>query len=212
MLSCRGKSIPGIFLLRQKRSDETGWPSSAKGKMGFIERYFFFSFSLIAFEITLSRFLSVLLSYHYVFFILSLTLLGLGLGGMFIYLFRPQIYKEEGRFGILSFWTSLFSLSISLSIFMMVEIGYIHDYLMAITFYGLLLLIPFFLAGVFMADIYRIFPMISSRIYGLDLMGAATGSLVAVLFLNAFGGISTNFILGVIASSFLFSYAPCWVF
>lgn len=173
---------------------------------------FLISFSLIAFEVALSRFLSVLLSYYYVFIVLSLALLGLGLGGMFVHLFRPQIPKEEGRFGILSFWTSLFSLSIPLSILMMVEIGYIQDYLMAITFYGFLLIIPFFLAGVLLAEVYRIFPMISSRIYGLDLMGAATGSLVAVLFLNAFGGISTNFILDVIASSFLFSYTPCWVF
>ncbi len=161
---------------------------------------FFFSLSLIAFEITLSRFLSVLLSYHYVFFIFSLTLLGLGWGGMFIFFFRPQIPKEESRFGILSFWTSLFSLSIPLSILMMVEIGSIQDGLMAIPFYGFLLFIPFFLAGIFLADLYRIFPIISSRIYGLDLLGAAVGSFVAVFLLDAFGGISTHFILGVLAS------------
>ena len=189
----RGKDREGA--LSQEDS-----PLNRKTSWILLSAIFLASFSLIAFEVALSRFLSVLLSYHYVFIVLSLVLLGLGLGGMFVHLFRPQIPKEEGRFGILSFWTSLFSLSIPLSILMMVEIGYIQDYLMAITFYGFLLIIPFFLAGVLLAEVYRIFPMISSRIYGLDLMGAAIGSLCAVLLLNAFGGINSNIILGVIAS------------
>src|SRR4030042_191541 len=87
---------------------------------------FLISLSLIAFEITLSRFLSVLLSYHYVFFILSLALLGLGLGGMFIHMIRPQIPREEKRFRVLALWASLFSISIPVSILLITDVGYIH--------------------------------------------------------------------------------------
>jgi len=44
------------------------------------------------------------------------------------------------------------------------------------------------------------FPAISAWIYGLDLVGAAAGSLVVILALDIFGGISTSFLLGVVAS------------
>ncbi|GAI05745.1 unnamed protein product, partial [marine sediment metagenome] len=43
---------------------------------------FLTSFSLLAFEITLIRLLSVLLLYHFVFAVVSLALLGLGVGGI----------------------------------------------------------------------------------------------------------------------------------
>ncbi len=176
--------------------------SSLDRKTGWIllSAIFLASFSLIAFEITLSRFLSVLLSYHYVFFILSLALLGLGLGGMFIHIIRPQPPGEEKRFGLLALWASLFSISIPVSILLITEAGYIQEIPFAISFYGVLLVIPFFFAGVLLTEIYRMFPVISGNIYGLDLIGAATGSLGSILFLNTFGGIHTNFVLGGVAS------------
>lgn len=40
------------------------------------------SFSLILYEIILTRIFAVLLSYHYVFAVLSLAMLGLGMGGL----------------------------------------------------------------------------------------------------------------------------------
>ena len=73
---------------------------------------FLISFSLLAFEITLTRLLSVVLSYHYVFVVVSLALLGLGTGGIFVYLFRPQRASRHGGFGSLGIFPSLFSLSI----------------------------------------------------------------------------------------------------
>ncbi len=60
---------------------------------------FLISFSLLTFEISLTRVLSVVLSYHYVFVVISLALLGLGVGGIFVRLFRPQIPRGHSRFG-----------------------------------------------------------------------------------------------------------------
>jgi hypothetical protein len=161
---------------------------------------FLTSFSLIAFEITLSRLLSVLLSYHYVFVVLSLALLGLGLGGMFVHFFRSQIPIEEDRFGVLAFFTSLYSLAISLSMILIIQIGYVQNIQMNILLYGFLLLTPFFLAGVILAEVYRMFPIVSTRIYGLDLIGAAAGSFGVIQLLDILGGISISFFLGLGAS------------
>lgn len=60
---------------------------------------FLISFSLLTFEISLTRVLPVVLSYHYVFVVISLALLGLGIGGIFVRLFRPQIPRGHSRFG-----------------------------------------------------------------------------------------------------------------
>jgi predicted membrane-bound spermidine synthase len=158
------------------------------------------SSSLIAFEIALSRFLSVLLSHHYVFLVLSLALLGLGLGGMFVHLFRPlPTPAEEDRFVTLAFFASLYSLTVPFSIILILLAGHLDD-VKNVLLYGIVLLIPFFLAGVLFAEIYRRFPNLSARVYGADLIGAAGGSFGAILLLNLRGGVGAHFVLGVVGS------------
>jgi len=161
---------------------------------------FLTSLGLIAFEIALSRFLSVLLSYHFVFVVLSLALLGLGLGGMFVHLFRPQIPTGENRFRVLAFVTSLLSLAIPFSIILIIQIGYVDPVQMNILISGVVFLIPFFLCGVLFAEAYRMFPVLSGRVYGIDLVGAALGSFGVILFLNLLGGIRTHFLIGFVVS------------
>jgi len=158
---------------------------------------FLVSFSLIAFEIALSRLLSVLLSYHYVFVVLSLALLGLGMGGMFVHFFRPQI-KIRKRSMVL--WGFLYSLAVPFSILLIIQVGYIDHPQINLLISGVLLFIPFFFAGGLLAEVYRRFSSMSGRIYGVDLIGAAVGSCCAILLLDLFGGIRTHFILGVLTS------------
>ncbi len=132
---------------------------------------FLASFSLLAFEIALTRVLSVMLYYHYVFIVVSLALLGLGVGGIFVHLFRPQIPHGHSRFGSLALFASLFSLSIPLSVMIMTRLANVNNVLL----YCFFLFIPFFFAGVLLAEVFRMFPALSSKIYGADLIGAAAG-------------------------------------
>lgn len=161
---------------------------------------FLTSFSMLAYEIALSRLLSILILYHYVFAIVSLALLGLGLGGIFVYLFRPQIPGPEKRFGTLALLASFISLAIPISAILMIQIGYLDSTLNNILFYCVLLFLPFFFTGILLAEVFRAFPEISSRVYGADLVGAALGSLGIILFLDAFGAINTSFFLGATAA------------
>lgn len=161
---------------------------------------FLTSFSLLTFEITLTRLLSVMLSHHYVFLVVGLTLLGLGVGGIFVHFFRPRIPSGHNRFGSLALFASLFSFTIPLSVILIIQIGYRDNIWDNILLHCLLLFIPFFFAGVLLAEVFRMFPAISAWIYGLDLVGAAAGSLAVILALDILGGISTSFLLGVVAS------------
>ncbi len=161
---------------------------------------FLISFSLLTFEITLTRLLSVMLSYHYVFLTVSVALLGLGVGGIFVHFFRPNIPSGHSRFGSLALLASLFSLTIPLSVILIFQIGSIDTTGDNILLYCLLLFIPFVFAGMLLAEVFRMFPAVSAWVYGADLVGAAGGSLGVVLTLDTLGGISTSFFLGVLAS------------
>ena len=161
---------------------------------------FLTSFSMLAYEITLARLLSVLILYHYVFAIVSLALLGLGLGGIFVYLFRRQTLSSDKRFGALALFASLISLAIPISAILMIQIGYLDSETSSILFYCVLLFFPFFFTGILLAEVFRTFPEISARVYGADLVGAALGSLGIIFFLDVFGAINTSFFLGITAA------------
>ena len=162
---------------------------------------FLMSFSLLSFEITLARILSVVLSYHYVFVVVSLALLGLGVGSIFVHFFRPQMPSGHNRFGSLALFASLLSLSIPLSVILITRIAYIESAQDNILFYAVILVIPFFFVGALLAEVFRMFPAISAKIYGADLIGAAIGSLGIIFTLNILSGTSTSFFLGLTASA-----------
>ena len=164
---------------------------------------FLISLSLLIFEITLTRLLSVMLLYHYAFAVISLVLLGLGAGSIFVHFFRPRIPSGHNRFGPLTLFAGLFSLSIPLSVILMTGIAHTDNVLL----YCLILFIPFFFAGALLAEVFRMFPAISARIYGADLVGAAVGSLGVVLALDILGGINTSFFAGFVASLAMLLFA-----
>ena len=155
---------------------------------------FLLSSSLLALEIALTRFLSVMLSYHYVFIVVSLALLGLGTGAIFVRFFKPQLsHGHDNGFSNLARFAGLFSLSVLFSIVAMVLSPVANILLFSFLFF-----IPFFFAGVFLAGVFRTFPELSSRIYGADLIGAAVGSIGVVFSLNVIGGPNTVFLLGIV--------------
>jgi len=173
----------------------------SRGTLGLLlAGVFLTSFGLLAFEITLARLLSVLLLYHFVFAVVSLALLGLGVGGIFVHLFWPRMPTGDSRFALLALVASLTALAIPVSVILMVQVGYLNSAANNILLYCFLLFIPFFLTGVLLSQVFRMFPELSARIYGADLAGAAIGSLGVILLLDALGGINASFLLGLVVA------------
>ncbi len=158
---------------------------------------FLTSLSLLIFEITLTRLLSVMLLYNYVFAVISIVLLGLAAGSIFVHFFRTNIPIGDEKFGSLALFAGLFATSIPLSVILIARIPQMENILV----YCLILFIPFFFAGVLLAEVYRMFPELSARVYGADLIGAAVGSLGVVLALDKLGGINTSFFAGFVAGA-----------
>jgi len=153
------------------------------------------SFSILTFEITLTRIFSVTYSYHYSFFVVSLALFGLGLGGIL----AQRLFSKaspENVFMILASVSLLFSLSVSFLTILTASFIYPNVFADAA-----ILFIPFFIGGTFLAGAYKVFAVYGSIIYFVDLVGAAAGSLAVLIFLPRYGAVNTVILVGVIASA-----------
>ncbi len=157
---------------------------------------FIVSLSVIMFEVTLIRIFSVILDYHFVFLIVSLAVLGLGLGGAFIHRIKQKIAGERKILKVLFFLSLLLSLSLISSLILLLKASTTGT-LVIYYFTGV---VPFLFAGMFLSLVFTRFTRQSSKIYFADLAGAATGSLIVILALQLWGGINTALLSGGIAS------------
>lgn len=177
--------------------------SGLTGKESFvlITGVFLVSLSLLAYEVVLIRLLSVMLTYHYVFAVVSTALFGLGIGSVFVYLFSPGPAGGSGRFGSLAVDAGLYSLSLALPSMLAIKLGHVSSLLNNVLVFFSLLVIPFFFGGVFLAGVFRMYPADSARIYGVDLVGSAAGCVAVVYALDSLGARNAILLLSVIASA-----------
>lgn len=155
------------------------------------------SLVFIALQLNLIRILSALLSYHYVFSVVSLAMLGLGLGGVVVQFFVRSNKAQGPTLARLAWLTALCTLVSMLLLLWMAQqpIFFSHFYA-----YFLVVLLPFILGGAFFAYAYKVYSAQGSQLYAADLLGAALGCLFGVLLLNWLGAIDSSFLLsGLVA-------------
>ena len=112
-----------------------------------------------------------ILCFFYAFLIISLSILGLGLGGIYIHIRMLKISNTdlEAIRNYLSLSSGLMAFSILLVVIFIVKIPlFQHIYLTA-----LLAMFPFFFGGMFLASAFRLYPDRSSYVYAADLIGAS---------------------------------------
>ncbi|MCX5805067.1 MAG: hypothetical protein NT010_03205 [Proteobacteria bacterium] len=165
---------------------------------------FFSSLSILAFEIVLIRIFSIRLSYHYASLIISVSMIGLVIGGIYTYLKKD---KEIGdlkakKFGNIDFFkyaaseslnVLIFSLSLSYPVIFIIstlipldpyrmlweniQILYLFSFIALFS-------IPFFLYGVILSTSLQKHPPLTGRIYASDLIGASCGVALVVFLMN----------------------------
>ena len=143
---------------------------------------------LLVTELTMMRLFSVVLVYHYAFLVLSLTLLGLGSGGIFHFVWdvfrrRPQSLPWLGLAAALSIPLCLAAvLRLRLNPYDLSSTS-----VLAIVAIVLVSVLPYGLVGLYLSLIYFRFQSQVSRLYAADLGGAAAGCLVATALFDALG-------------------------
>ncbi|MDI6400543.1 hypothetical protein QLX67_00920 [Balneolaceae bacterium ANBcel3] len=152
---------------------------------------------LLCFEILATRISSVIFVNSYAFFILSLSVLGLGAGGILAYYRLSGISEDRVLSDIAP--KLLLALAVSKLVFVLAVPS-----IPAITqpvFFFFLLFIPFFLAGIFYAVVFKNFARSSFLIYASDLSGAAIGSLMAIAAITFLGPINSILLLFILITT-----------
>ncbi|MFZ5944890.1 MAG: hypothetical protein ACOYVD_12315 [Bacillota bacterium] len=158
---------------------------------------FLISLSLFMFEITLTRLFSALMFYHFVFLAVSIAILSLGLGGIWVYKIRTgnrEIYGFN-KYNILERSSLLFGLS---TIAVTLVIYKTPFFSTAFLIYLLLGAVPFILGGMFLSEAFYRFPDKSLLIYFADLVGSGIGSILIIKLLDSFSPLTSVLLLSMI--------------
>lgn len=132
---------------------------------------FILSLSLISYEIGVTRLFSAIFNYHYVFLVISFSVLGLGLGGFALHLAS----KDE------SGWVSLIQKSYGLVYLLTLSTIYFLPFLRSPLIYIIMGTIPFLLGGYLLAYYFKQKEMEISQFYFADLLGSTVG-IAIILF------------------------------
>jgi spermidine synthase len=152
------------------------------------------SFTTLVLEISVTRIASALFTHHYAFVVLSMAVMGLGLGGLLVHKLGTKI--SESRFArTLTEVSVLYSLSITFMNTLILGID-------TITVLSIIILafIPFFLMGFLFAVIYKTVLQGSNLIYFSDLIGAGIGAITTISLFDRFNVVNTIFLASAVSS------------
>ncbi len=134
-----------------------------------------------------TRILSVVAWYHLAFFVISMAMFGLTAGAVWVYLRKDRFSGKTLSYD-LSYYSAAFAVATVLSL--AVQMTLVPVATKALTSIltwvelGIVISIPFFFSGIVVSLALTRSPFPIGRVYGVDLLGAAVGSLGVILILN----------------------------
>ena len=149
---------------------------------------FLISLSVLVFEISLIRLLSVLFQFRFVFVVVSFSILGVGVGAL------VAARKTGGRRMDIS--AAGFGITQGIAvviIFCTPLLAWFHP--LAVVW--VILLVPFSLAGCFLAGAFTRWPRQAGMLYAADLLGAALGCPASIVLMNFFGPVNAILTAGI---------------
>ncbi|MBI5208271.1 MAG: hypothetical protein HY934_10870 [Candidatus Firestonebacteria bacterium] len=189
---------------------------------------FLLSFTTLVYEILLIRILSVLMYYSFVSLIISLSLFGIGIGALLVYLIPERFPKENISVYFTIFAGSLLIpfillnlvelypvyFSSTLSIFHPPQLkpfqtsfytsGLNWESYVFLTVFFLLISIPFVFTGITASLFISSFNKKISKLYFFDLIGASCGSFMVIPFLSLLGAPASILLNSILAFSGVF--------
>lgn len=146
---------------------------------------FLSSFSVLAFEITLTRIFSISLWYHFAFMVVSIAMLGIGASGTLLMIYpRLKSLSNIGIYGLLLGISISFCYITSNQIpFDPARLSWDRIQLFYISLYYITLTLPFFFVGLIIGTAFSVMNEKSGMVYGSDLSGAGLGSITILLLM-----------------------------
>ncbi len=142
---------------------------------------FLVTLSTLTYQLLLTRTFSVTMYYHFAFVAISVTMFGMAVGALVVFL-RPEVFAPERTQRHLAFGASVFALTIVVSYLTHLAIPFVPE-LSLVPMYSLVLTyvaltVPFVASGVVVSLALTRFPLQVSALYAADLAGAALGCVV----------------------------------
>ncbi len=156
------------------------------------------SLGVLLFEITLTRMFSIILWYNYAFMAISIAFFGLGIGALTVHLTKNKVKtKDVLPSRILQ---SAIAFAVSLPIFLFLIGHLIPPSTSFLYLFFLASSIPFFFAGMSMAAVYLAMPGEVTKLYFVDLAGAAGATLILDPLLQELGAESLLLLISVLVT------------
>lgn len=181
---------------------------------------FYISFSVLTFELLLTRIFSVLMWYHFASLAIGVAMLGLGVGAIIAFIVKNK-YIQTFQQIFLTY--VLYFLLLHLLFFLLNRnteviipyLSYFHQpyfqpfqrgvfftfnskLLLGFVSFYLVILIPFVLAGYLISCLFRMYPHDSQKLYYSDMFGAGVASIFLAVFLYFISPMSVFSILSLI--------------
>lgn len=159
---------------------------------------FLLSFSVILFEISLSRYFSYILSYHFVFIIIAFSLLGLAIGQILFARYRETI--EDNLFMFYFLAVLIFFVSVVV-LFYLPRFEIFSSGSLGLLLFMAFSILPFIFIGILFGYIFQSNSFKSGLIYVFDLFGGATAAIMANYLMNNLNLVSVFIVIFVIISA-----------
>jgi hypothetical protein len=169
----------------------------------FLAGVFLISFAVLVFQIVHARILSVMAWYYLAFFAISIAMLGLTAGAVWVYLKRDRITTDS-----LPRWLSDTALigAVMMPLSMLVQFSVITTLVPTLSsLFSVVLLMaamtaPYVFAGITISLALTRSPFPASLVYGVDLIGAALGCAAVVVVMSVLDGPTTIVTAGLCAA------------
>lgn len=179
-------------------------PSAVVGlrKIPFLLGVFLVSFSSLMFQILQTRIMSVIAWYYLAFFAISVAMLGMTVGAVWVYLWRDRFPPERladnlSKFALLTAVAMPGSIMVQFCLITLPAFS-----LTTIVSWALLvavMAIPYVFAGVVVSLALTRSPFPMGQVYGVDLLGAALGCIAVLGLLNVLDGPTSVIVSGVMS-------------
>src|ERR671932_1398721 len=156
---------------------------------------FVISMGVLLFELTLTRIFSIVLWYDYAFMAISVAFFGLGIGALLIHIIKGRLLPDKFLTYILRYTVAF---AISIPIFLVLIGHVIPPSTSYLYMFYLTSSIPFFFAGISIALIYLAMPREISKLYFIDLIGAATATVLLDTLMKTVGAESVLIVIDLV--------------
>jgi hypothetical protein len=180
----------------------------------FLAGLFLICMCVLMLQIAETRLLSIMAWYYLAFFAISMAMFGMTAGSLLVY-FKPHLFRPERLLEHLSWMGTAFAIAVVISTLSMVStvlLSGLASGMLGLLWLKLILIIlpPYIFAGMAISLALTRSPWPVGIVYGVDLVGAATGCLLVLGLLTWMDGVSALFAVAAIGAAAAACFRAAW--